>query len=453
MSSTDVIVVGGGPSGSVTAISIAKKGFKVTIIEKKQLDKIGDKTCGDAVDKAAVMRVKEGIGIDLPHGDEVKDVITKMSIAVEDIDKKITLDAPGFLVDRHIYGQRLIKTAQELGVEIIDQAIVRELIIEEIEGEKYVSGVKYLKEGTHEIRSQFVIDASGAYAVVRKALPEDMLYGGLKHNLNPDEQWPTYREIIELQQPHKYPNEIILKYDVDYPPPGYFWLFSKGPKQLNVGIGWAKNQKLGPMREMYLKEMEKYYPRDSYSIINQGGGQIPFRIPFDNLVFNGGAVVGDAACMVHPVTAEGHGPALDTAWRLGNVIVDALNSGDRSINQLWRYNVEISKHYGRKHTEAEIFREMIEKVGVSGLKFLFESNVFKEEELNLVFSGGTLDLNLIDQLKRVLKLMRKPSLLFTLKSVFGKINACKQIFEQYPTDPSGIQKWRRLRNEQLKMNY
>ncbi len=62
----DVIIVGGGPAGVSSAISIAKNGFKVVIIDKKKINDIGEKTCGDAIDKAALMRVKDKIGIELP---------------------------------------------------------------------------------------------------------------------------------------------------------------------------------------------------------------------------------------------------------------------------------------------------------------------------------------------------------------------------------------------------
>lgn len=451
--SLDVCIVGGGPAGVITAITIAQKNYKVAIIDRKKRDKIGDKTCGDAVDLAALERLRDGIGIDLPEGSEVSDTIYKMSIAVDNIDNKLSLDAPGFLVDRLNFGQNLLKQAESLGVVIIDSATVRDLFVEKINGKTFVTGLKYLKQGEHEIKAKIIIDASGAYAVVRKLLPDELLIDGMKRELDADEQWPSYREIIELKEEHRFRNEIILKYDKDYPPPGYFWVFSKGENKLNVGIGWAKNQDLGPMKEAFLKEMDKYYPRDSYTVLRKGGGLIPFRIPFDSCVYNGGALVGDAACMVHPVTAEGHGPALDTAWRLGKVVIKALEKADYSRDSLWDYNSQIAKHYGRKHTEAEIFRRMIEKVGVDGLKFLFSSKVFNEQELNLVFSGGTLDLSFFDQLKRVVKLLRKPSLLLELKSIFSKINNCKKIYSQYPTSPVGIEEWRILRNKMLSMSY
>ncbi|MCH8906190.1 MAG: FAD-binding protein [Candidatus Heimdallarchaeota archaeon] len=50
----DLIIVGGGPAGVSCAITVAKHGYSVVIIDKKSRDIIGDKTCGDAIDKAAL---------------------------------------------------------------------------------------------------------------------------------------------------------------------------------------------------------------------------------------------------------------------------------------------------------------------------------------------------------------------------------------------------------------
>lgn len=453
----DVCVVGGGPSGVITAITVAKNGYTVSLVDKKSRDKIGDKTCGDAIDRAAFQRLKDTVGIDLPSGKELSDEIYKMSVAATDINTKISLDAPGFLVDRLEFGQRLLKTAEELGVEIIDSATVRKLHFEKVDDVKYLDGVSYTKDGNeHRIRAKFTIDASGAYAVIRRQLPDDFLLGGIKHKLDDYELWPSYREIIELNDDipdHDFGNEIILKYDKDFPPPGYFWIFSKGKRMLNVGIGWLKTQQLGRMKELYLREMEKYYPRDSYTVIKQGGGQIPFRIPFDNLVFNGGALVGDAAAMVHPMTAEGHGPALDTAQILGNILVKSLESKKRDLESLWDYNIKIAYHYGRKHAEAEIMLRLIIRIGVSNLEFLIKKQIFKEEEMNLIFSGGTLELTFLDKIRRILKIMIKPKILIALGQTFSAVDRCKSIYREYPRSSEGIDEWREKRNKMLNMRY
>ncbi|MHA2250074.1 MAG: NAD(P)/FAD-dependent oxidoreductase [Candidatus Kariarchaeaceae archaeon] len=455
----DVIVVGGGPAGVLCAITVAKSGFTVVIVDKKKRDQIGDKTCGDAIDKAAVLRIQKEIGLELPMGKEISDPIETMSIAATNIEHKISLIAPGYVVDRLEYGQRLLGEAEKIGVKIIDSATVRGVLTENMSGEKYLQGITYLKNGEKtELRAKFTIDASGAYAAIRKRLPEEMLHDGLCRELNDDELWPTYREVIELHDDipdHTFHNEIILLYRDDFPPPGYFWIFTKGRKRLNCGIGWMKNQseELGSVKQAYLKEMKSYYDPGSYKIIKSGGGQIPVRPPFDSLVVNGGAVAGDAACMVHPVTAEGHGPALDTGMRLGMVINQALVSNDRSKRALWGYNIAVSQHYGLKHTQALIMRSFLVQLGVKNLQFLIDRQIFKEEELNLIFAGGKLELSTMDKIKRVSKLFRKPRILLMLRKIFVLVKTSSQIYTNYPSNPSGLPAWREERNRKLNMHY
>ena len=285
----DVIIVGGGPAGVSSAISIAKNGFKVVIIDKKKRNDIGEKTCGDAIDKAALMRVKDKIGIELPFENEISDVISKMSIAANDIDTKVSLDAPGYQIKRLEYGQRLLKEASDLGVVIIPNSPVRGIIYEN----GYINGVTYYENSIKkELRAKFTIDASGAYAVIRKSLPDELLVDGMTKSLSDDQVWPTYREIIKLRddkKSHNFKEEIVLMFDDDYPPPGYFWIFSEGEGYLNIGIGWEKTQNLGKLKDKLRFELGKYYKREDYEVIKKGGGQIPFRPPFDSLVFNGGA--------------------------------------------------------------------------------------------------------------------------------------------------------------------
>jgi digeranylgeranylglycerophospholipid reductase len=455
----DLIIVGGGPAGVLCAITVAMKGHSVVIVDKKEFKQIGDKTCGDAIDKAALQRIHKKIGLEFPKDNEVSDEILTMSIAAGDVGTKISLTAPGYVLDRHIYGQRLLQQAIDVGVEVIDSAPVRNIIIEKINGTSYLQGIEYIKGNQkNAIKAKFTIDASGAYAVIRKQLPTSFLEDGITVQLTDNELWPTYREIIELDSDlpdHKFRNEIILLYKNDFPPPGYFWIFTKGKRKLNCGIGWLKNQsnELGGLKQAYLREMENYFPRTSYRVIKTGGGQIPVRPPFDSLVFNGGALVGDAACMVHPVTAEGHGPALDTAMHLGITIAKALEGDDREKIALWSYNKAIAEHYGLKHMQALIMRKFLIKVGVKNIQYLIKKGIFKKEEMDLIFSGGELSLSFRTILHRVSKLIFKPKLLMWLRSLFREMERCEEIYETYPTHPNDLAVWRELRNKKLGMKY
>lgn len=451
----DVIIVGGGPAGVSSAISIAKNGFKVVIIDKKKRNDIGEKTCGDAIDKAALMRVKDKIGIELPFENEISDVISKMSIAANDIDTKVSLDAPGYQIKRLEYGQRLLKEAFDLGVVIIPNSPVRGIIYEN----GYINGVTYYENSIKkELRAKFTIDASGAYAVIRKSLPDELLVDGMTKSLSDDQVWPTYREIIKLRddkKSHNFKEEIVLMFDDDYPPPGYFWIFTEGEGYLNIGIGWEKTQNLGKLKDKLRFELGKYYKREDYEIIKKGGGQIPFRPPFDSLVFNGGALAGDAACMVHPVTAEGHGPALDTGVNLGLTISNALKNDRRDKESIWDYNLSVAKHYGRKHMEAHMMKLMLRNIGGNGLKFLIKRDILSDEQLNLIFAGEELGdaVTNYELIKKIIKLLYKPKLLWELVRLIKGLRKVDEIYLEYPIESIELKNWRRKRNSLLGVKF
>ena len=46
MVETDVLVIGGGPAGVLSALTSAKNGKKVILIDAKIYEEIGNKTCG-----------------------------------------------------------------------------------------------------------------------------------------------------------------------------------------------------------------------------------------------------------------------------------------------------------------------------------------------------------------------------------------------------------------------
>ena len=47
----EIVIVGAGPSGSATAISLAKQGHDVLLLDRKDFPR--DKTCGDGIPELA----------------------------------------------------------------------------------------------------------------------------------------------------------------------------------------------------------------------------------------------------------------------------------------------------------------------------------------------------------------------------------------------------------------
>ena len=129
MSEYDAIVVGGGPAGVSLAYTLSKLGKSVILLDKKKQDQIGNKTCGDALDGKSPTILNEAFGLEMPKGDEVSDVLTNMAIVTPST--KLYLDAPGYTINRLEYGQRLLQECIDLGVKVVAQAPVREVIIED----------------------------------------------------------------------------------------------------------------------------------------------------------------------------------------------------------------------------------------------------------------------------------------------------------------------------------
>ena len=450
---SDVVVVGGGPAGAIISYVVAKAGFKVILLDKKRREKIGDKTCGDALDYATAELLHSRLGIPLPHGDEVSDEIKVMSIAAGDIDTKIRLTAPGFVTDRLIYGQRLLGQSEKVGVEIRPMTAVRGVLT----NADFVDGVSYIDKSTGkkgELRSKFVVDASGAFASIRRVLPDEIRGKFITKELQDDMVWPTYREIVAFDSfEHRWMNEIILWYPHDIPIPGYFWVFSKGSKGLNLGIGWIKSEENMPsLKEEYRRFVDKISIPE-YEVQKAGGGQIPMRIPFDTNVFNGGLIVGDAACMVHPTTAEGHGPALESAMYGGEAIISALKANKRDKQALWSYNEQIMRHIGPKHANAYLMRIFLESIGSRGLSEMITKQFITDEEMDRIVRGEELKLGIFTKLIKALKLFPDFKLLKAVSMFQKRIAEVNKCYRDYPGTERELENWVKQRNSILEYNF
>ena len=119
----DVLIIGGGPAGVIAGIGIAKEGYNVVIIDKKERGNIGKKNCGDALDTKHTNILFEELGIELPNlnNGEVRSEVSKITIASKSLDTKLTASAPAYQVDRLKYGQTLLETAEKNGVKIMGE--------------------------------------------------------------------------------------------------------------------------------------------------------------------------------------------------------------------------------------------------------------------------------------------------------------------------------------------
>ncbi|MHA2098576.1 MAG: NAD(P)/FAD-dependent oxidoreductase [Candidatus Kariarchaeaceae archaeon] len=453
----DVCIVGGGPSGVICGYAIAKAGYKCIILDKKPRELIGDKNCGDALDALHVQILSQELDIEPPSIErgEARDLINTITIAAGSISNKLSAQTLGYLVNRLVYGQRLLNDAEKVGAEILPEVSVRNVIIED----NHVVGVEYFDKGgnSHRIRSKITVDASGIIGVVRKSIPDE-LKNGINYNFNDDVIIKTYREIIKLKskEDHQYREEIVLCYPDGIKPPGYIWIFSEGPKMLNIGITWVKSDPYPngkTMKKLYHDHLDKYFPPDSYEVVHKGGGNIPMRPNFDSLVFNGAMLVGDAAGTVDPTTFEGHGPALESGRLAAEAAISALTTNSFTIDDLWQYNTKFMKYPGGMHAQSHIAANMIRDIDVSGLNFLLKRKIITEDMLRNLFQEKDAEIPNSELFKKFLKAFPRWGMMVKLWKYMTLIEKAEEVYEKYPEASPGLQKWRNMRNNTLKMNY
>ena len=434
----DVIIVGAGPAGVSAAISFANNGLDVVLVDTKSKDKIGDKVCGEAISKQTSHQVSELLEIKPPSGDEVNTKVEELILQTALDQDHIVLPAIGYMVDRHKYGQRLLHDALKRGVTLLERTKAVEPII--VEGEVKGVVIKPWNKSESELKSKLVIDCSGVRGVIRTKL-EKSFEPLLNSRLTKADIASCYREIIELKSDHDLDGKIVLKYEEDIPEPGYIWFFADGKRKLNCGTGFIKDgdNKDKSVKEIYFNAMNKYYPKDSYKVLDGRGGSVSIRPPLWNAVAPGLIVAGDAAFHADPLTAEGHGPALLAGYFAGLLAKESIEKNAFSTNDLWEYNVYVFREFGSYHARSRILTMALEKLGPKNLEFLLKRKVIKQSDLTS--EGILMKRSILSYLAIVLRSLPKIHLLLLMKKAISISKAVAELCQNYPKSPEKFGEW------------
>ena len=157
----DVLVVGGGPAGSIAAFDLARKGYAVVLIDKARHPRA---TVGESVlpsiwrylDQMGVSGAIERDGYVKKGGGVVSwgDAVTEISF------RNFAYDRPGLHVERDAFDLLLLDAARGAGVDV-REGVRAESFAEPSQGER--GEVAIVEDGGFEarLRPRILIDASG----------------------------------------------------------------------------------------------------------------------------------------------------------------------------------------------------------------------------------------------------------------------------------------------------
>jgi digeranylgeranylglycerophospholipid reductase len=437
LESFDVIVVGAGTAGCLAAKTVAEAGLKVCLVDRKRREEVGEKICGDALGEHHL----KTLGLEKPQGGELEKRIEGIRIYSPDLETIFTIkheDFVGYLLNRRLFGQWLLRKALDEGAVFLDSTLCLEPLIEK----DYVTGVsvKDLKKNkSFQLEGKVVFDASGFFAAVRRKLPRTM---GIENEVANEDVEACYREIRQLKQETEESKFCEIYLNQKATPGGYAWVFNKGGARVNVGLGVCMHGNFpNPKGQLYKHVLAKPLFEGSL-LLNGGAWYDPTRRPFDSMVGNGVAVLGDAACLVNPIHGGGIGPSMLSGFLAGKTVVEALEKGDVSRESLWSYNCRYMEMYGGKQASLDVFRLLLLSSRDEDLNYGMNYKLLTEEDVLKAGLGDDFHLKITETAKRVFRGLKRVRFLNKLRVTVGMMKEVKAHYRNYPISVDGFGKWK-----------
>jgi geranylgeranyl reductase family protein len=441
----DVVIIGAGTGGCMTAKTLAVAGYRVCLIDRKNKRLIGKKTCGDAIGKHHF----DNLGLTYPSREEKEREISGIKVYSPNLKTIFSLmgkGIEGFMVNRYIFGQRMLKNAIDEGSELFDSIHVKEPIIEK----GYVKGIRgknLVDNSKIELRGEVIVDASGINSVIRSRLPPEF---GIDSRVLKEDQIVCYREIRELKYSMEQHDFCEIYINLKIAPGAYYWIFPERGNKVNVGLGVAMIGDYPNPKEQLYKWVLSRSEFDSSSIIDGGGGIVPTRRPLDSFVGNGIVIVGDSACQVNPIHGGGIGPSMISGKIAGEVIKKTLETGKPNRESLWPINIHYMKNYGAKQAGLDAFRIFLQGLTNYDLNYGMSYQIIKEEDVLRASLGGEIRLNITDTTKRIFSGLGRISFLRSLYNMSKTVKKVKIHYNEYPEYSKDIIEWKAKTKEIFK---
>jgi digeranylgeranylglycerophospholipid reductase len=393
----DVVIVGGGPAGSVTARYASEAGAKVIVIDRRP--EIGIPVlCGEGIsqriDKWGMLEGKEWIASKM---DGAK--IFSPDDTVVTLSKEMAGNETGYVLYRDRFDKELARLAGKAGAKIM----LRTEAIELMKKENVISGIKVRQDyETFEINADIVVGADGVESKIGK-------WAGLKTNLKPRDLETCFQYTLSNIDYHSDYCEFYL--GKNRAPGGYVWSFPKGNGTFNVGIGiLASLSNPGKAKHLLDQFIEKHPIYKTGTMVRVLAGAVPVAKPVDTVTDNL-LLVGDAARHADPITGGGLTTSLEGGKIAGEVIGYAVERQQFNKDFLSRYEANWKKVFGQKLLRNYLVKEIMLDFDDKTLNMLADSlKDYKFEEFSTLSLIKALVLKhptLLMKLKPLIKLSEK----------------------------------------------
>ncbi|MDI9467752.1 MAG: geranylgeranyl reductase family protein [Bacillota bacterium] len=296
----DVVVVGAGPAGAKAAETAARMGVKVLLLDIKTRPGIPVQ-CAEYVPLAVRHYVDLAPGCIVQRIESMHTFINDKLVS--------SLNAPGYMLDRAVFDDSLVRQAQEAGAELWlgAKAVSRT-------AEKVIVHRNHQEES--EIACQVIIGADGPRSTVGKWMGSQ-----------------NQRFMLGLQycMPLSKPQSSTDVYFSPRYKGGYAWLFPKG-EMANVGVGVDirfRQHQIQVLLNDYIQGMAAS-GKINGTPVSSTAGLIPVGGPLAVIQRDNMLLAGDAAGHTHAVTGGGIMNAIVGGQLAGQAAAKAVLRKDMS---------------------------------------------------------------------------------------------------------------------------
>lgn len=335
MKTFDALIVGAGPAGSAAAITLARAGYEVAIVDRQVFPR--EKLCGDFLNPVnrPIFRdfgVEEQLLAE-PHGRVTRFRMTSCSggAAEAEFTGRKRLIEPGIALCRARLDRVLLQRAAALGVAVYQGQRVDRL--------RYGTGGWRVNAGEENWQARALIGADGRNSWVARQL-------GLAS------QGASSGRAVGFQLRLQVSGAIADRVEIHLVPGGYAGVVSLGDGTVNLAMAIDKRRLAGRHDAEFLCDrvlVENPYLR---SILQRRAGAAELRsvypvyFPARRSVAQAALLVGDAARVTEPVTGEGvyfalrsgvlAADSIDRALRRGNLTASGLAGYERACRSAFR---------------------------------------------------------------------------------------------------------------------
>jgi geranylgeranyl reductase family protein len=340
----DVVVIGAGPAGSATAISLAERGWRVLLVDKATFPR--DKVCGDFVSpRSLAVLTQLGCWDDLRRAQPQsirKSILYLNGELISSGSVPQVGDLPGFgmVIPRLVLDEIIFRRAAAAGAETVEGFTATDLSV----GADGITVLGRTAHGPSALSARLVVVADGA----RSRIAAGRGIPAVSSRRDPFALRAYLRDVPSA------PDTAAVFFDAAFFP-GFAWVFPTGNGGANAGIGMPMDvsRRYGiNLRDRFVHWLQ--HDRGLRDML--GGTSTHGRIvgwPLTSYQSTHGnyaertLLVGDAGRFIDPINGEGIHTALESARIAASVADEALTRGELGAASLsvyerrWRAQLDL----------------------------------------------------------------------------------------------------------------